>query len=364
MKSRKNSILGLLCSSLLLFFIFANGIVISLKLSVFSGEGPLGLVKNQDFTEAVCKVIGRNSSGLLEKYGFTEDTFYDFMENEYVNKAIDITSNAILNDGGNVDFSPLKAETEDFCKNTSEKIVNEFVEQLDKNNGVINQTTVLDNSIVNAFENNFNINVNEEMQKTVQRMYPQLDTTQELDLSKVDKSQLKINLNDAVNEKIAPRLNELTDSVASKAEDIVGNFSAQLNNSYNIKNIQKYNDILVSNIVMVIVLLSLFIVFFFGIQFMFYTGDYKNIPFRNFSIVSILSSIGLFIISSLGVFAYKIIENKVIEVEGRYDFILEIIKNLMDGWFRNFAYVAGAVMIAGIISGILAVLVKPKRKFQ
>lgn len=363
MKNTKHSLLGFICSLFLFIFLLSSAFVISLRIGLFDANGGISIASNSALSASITDAITNNSNAILEQYGFTSDTFNELMNDDYIATVINTAGNSILSDD-EIDLSSIKQDTVDFCSNTSSVIVDEFVDNLENTNGKINEATVTDDPIVQAFSKNYGVDINTELKSAIAEKYPDvdLDSNSEIDLSKIDKEELRSTLNTAVEQKISPHLDELTEKIIDKAEEVLSNVSSSVHDNSTYKLYNNMLTLISGNITLLIVFLSMCVFFFFAVQFMLYSGIHKNKPLTHLGIVSLLAAIPTIIIGYSTSIFDTIIDKLVNKINSSYSFAGEIIRDILNSCLKPFVYTGFALLIISAIAFIISIIIKPIEK--
>lgn len=361
MKNTKHSILGFLCSLFLFIFLLFGAFVTTLRIGIFDGNGAINTSANLVLSDSIKNTISKNSNEILSQYGFSFDSFNELMNDDYVNTVIDAAGNAILSEK-EIDLSSIKTDTVDFCNNTATLIVDEFVDNLEKSDGDIDKTTISDNPIIQAFSRNYNLDIEEEMKSKITEKYPNVDVDSNLDLSKINTDELRVTLNSAVEKKLYPRLDELTDKLIHKAEEELTKVSNKIQDNPTYKRYDNLINLISSNMTLLILFLGMCIIFFFLIQFMLYCGIYKNRPFIHLGIVSLLACVPMLLIG----YSNKIFENFmntfINKINTTYTIAEDVIKEILIACLKPFI-ITGFVLIAiSIIAFIVSVILSSDKK--
>lgn len=359
MKNMKHSILGFICSCLLFIFLLSNAFVISLRIGILDNNGAIKIAGNSAVSSSVTDAIISNSNAILAQYGFTSETFRELMNDDYISTVINTAGTALLSED-DIDLSSIKGDTVEFCNNTSGILVDEFIHNLESSNGKINETTITGNPIVQAFSQNYGIDIDSEIKTAITERYPQADLNKEIDLSGIDTNELRTTLNTAVEAKLYPRLDELTDKIIDKAEEILTEVSATVHNNPAYRSYNHMMKLISSNITLLIVFLSLCVIFFFAVQFMFYNGIYRNKPLNHLGITALFAAVPTLIIGYCSTIFGGVIDKIINEINGSYAFAGEIIREILSGCLKPFVFTGFTLLGISAAAFILSIIIKPQ----
>ncbi|MCI8667965.1 MAG: hypothetical protein HFI34_00360 [Lachnospiraceae bacterium] len=358
MKNMKHSLLGLICSCLLFIFLLSNAFVISLRIGIFDNNGAINITGNSAVSSSVTEAIISNSNTILEQYGFTSETFHELMDDDYISTVINTAGTALLSED-EIDLSSIKGDTVEFCNNTSGILVDEFIHNLEASNGKISETTITENPIVQAFSQNYDIDIDAEIKAAISEKYPQADWEKEIDLSGIDTNELRNTLNTAIEAKLYPRLDELTDKIIDKAEEILTEVSNTVHNHPAYRSYNHMIKLISSNITLLIIFLSLCVIFFFTVQFMFYSGIYRNKPFNHLGIAALFAAVPTLITGYCSTIFGNIIDKIINEINGSYAFAGEIVRDILSGCLKPFIYTGFTLLMISATAFILSIVIKP-----
>ncbi len=359
MKNMKHSLPGFICSCFLFIFLLSNAFVISLRIGIFDNNGAINIAGNPAVSSSVTEAIINNSDAILNQYGFTSETFQELMEDDYISTIINTAGTALLSEN-EIDLSSIKGDTVEFCNNTSGILVDEFIQNLESSNGKISETTITGNPIVQAFSQNYDIDIDSEIKAAITDRYPQADPDKEIDLSDIDTNELRNTLNTAIEAKLYPRLDELTDKIIDKAEEILTEVSDKVHDHPAYRSYNKMMKLISSNITLLIVFLSLCVIFFFAVQFMFYGGIYRNKPLNHLGVTALFAAVPTLITGYCSAIFGSIIDNIINEINGSYAFAGDIIREILSGCLKPFIITGFTLLGISVAAFILSIVIKPQ----
>lgn len=359
MKNMKHSLLGFICSCLLFIFLLSDAFVISLRIGIFDDNGAVNLAGNAAVSASVTDAIISNSNTILQQYGFTSETFQELMNDDYISTVINTAGNSLLSEE-DIDLSSIKGDTVAFCSNTSGILVDEFINNLESSNGKINEATITGNPIVQAFSQNYGIDIDSEIKSAISERYPNAELNNEIDFSNIDTNELRTTLNTAIEVKLYPHLDELTDKIIDKAEEILTEVSDTIHENPAYRTYNHMMKLISSNITLLIVFLSLCVIFFFAVQFMFYSGIYKNKPLNHLGITALLAAVPTIIIGYFSSIFGTIIDKIINEINSTYAFAGEIIRDILSGCLKPFIFTGFTLLGISAIAFILSIVIKPQ----
>lgn len=361
MKDTKYSLPGFISSLLLFIFLLSNAFVISLRIGIFDGNGEISIASNSAISASIADSITSNSNAILAQYGFTSDTFNELMNDDYISTVMNTAGNAILSDD-NIDLSSIKDDTMDFCSNTSSVLVDEFVDNLEASDGKINEATITENPIVQAFSQNYGIDIDAEIKSAITEKYPNVNLNQEMDLSAIDTNELRTTLNTAVEEKLSPHLEELTDKMIDKAEEVLTEVSGTIRQNPAYQTYNRMMKLVSSNITLLIVFLSMCVIFFFAVQFMFYSGKYRNKPWSHLGIAALTAAIPTIITGYSTALFSTIIDKQLNKMNTSYSFAGNIIQDILDSCLKPFIFTGFILFGISAAAFIISIIIKPVEK--
>lgn len=359
MKNMKHSLLGFICSCLLFIFLLSNAFVISLRIGIFDNNGAINIAGNSAVISSVTEAITSNSNTILEQYGFTSETFQELMDDDYISAMINTAGTALLSED-EIDLSSIKGDTVEFCNNTSGILVDEFIHNLEASDGKISDAAITGNPIVQAFSQNYDIDIDSEIKKVITERYPQADLNKEIDLSGIDTNELRNTLNTAIEAKLYPRLDELTDRIIDKAEEILTEVSDTVHSHPAYRSYNHMMRLISSNITLLIVFLSLCVIFFFAVQFMFYNGIYRNKPFNHLGAAALFAAVPTLITGYCSSIFGNIIDKIINEINSSYAFAGEIIREILSGCLKPFIFTGFLLLGISAAAFILSIVIKPQ----
>lgn len=359
MKNMKHSLPGFVCSCLLFIFLLSDAFVISLRIGIFDDNGAVNLAGNAAVSASVTDAIISNSNTILQQYGFTSETFQELMNDDYISTVINTAGNSLLSEE-DIDLSSIKGDTVAFCSNTSGILVDEFINNLESSNGKINETTITGNPIVQAFSQNYGIDIDSEIKSAISERYPNAELNNEIDFSNIDTNELRTTLNTAIEVKLYPHLDELTDKIIDKAEEILTEVSDTIHENPAYRTYNHMMKLISSNITLLIVFLSLCVIFFFAVQFMFYSGIYKNKPLNHLGITALLAAVPTMVIGYFSSIFGTIIDKIINEINSTYAFAGEIIRDILSGCLKPFIFTGFTLLGISAIAFILSIVIKPQ----
>lgn len=359
MKNMKHSLLGFICSCLLFIFLLSDAFVISLRIGIFDDNGAVNLAGNAAVSASVTDAIISNSNTILQQYGFTSETFQELMNDDYISTVINTAGNSLLSEE-DIDLSSIKGDTVAFCSNTSGILVDEFINNLESSNGKINEATITGNPIVQAFSQNYGIDIDSEIKSAISERYPNAELNNEIDFSNIDTNELRTTLNTAIEVKLYPHLDELTDKIIDKAEEILTEVSDTIHENPAYRTYNHMMKLISSNITLLIVFLSLCVIFFFAVQFMFYSGLYKNKPLNHLGITALLAAVPTMIIGYFSSIFGTIIDKIINEINSTYAFAGEIIRDILSSCLKPFIFTGFTLLGISVIAFILSIVIKPQ----
>jgi len=115
-----------------------------------------------------------------------------------------------------------------------------------------------------------------------------------------------------------------------------------------------------SNITLLIVFLSLCVIFFFAVQFMFYNGIYRNKPLNHLGITALFAAVPTLIIGYCSTIFGSIIDKIINEINGSYVFAGEIVREILSGCLKPFVFTGFTLLGISFAAFILSIIIKPQ----
>ncbi len=352
-RSGLTTFLGFLFSFLLLITLFSEGILISLRTGVLKGDSFTDIYKNCNVSEIIKTAAIKELASNNTTYGISENALNTIFSNNLLDSTGDYLIDSIIS-GEDVNLSPIKDDCMDAATATSEVIVDEFIQSIAASGGTIDIADISSNPVAAKFSSDFNVDIDEALASAAGDVS---DTT--LDLSKVDKKQLKADLNQAVTEKVLPVVDSTLDDFIEKTQAPLNNSLRQIRTETGINNTVKLMDDIFSAIPVFIIVFGVVSLFFFAIQFAFYRKFvYK--PIKNLSITFLISGVILTLCGLVVSIIKTPIYDKLVSANSLEKAMADSVLSILETALTPFFITGVVYIVLFIISLICSITLKNK----
>ena len=321
---------------------------ISLKTTVFSGNGFKDLIKNMDLGAVMEEIMlesleeadkeannGLGNSGIK----FTET----IMSEDVISDITDILIDGMLEDK-EVDFSVVKDGCMNALTDMSNQAVEDVLDEIKNTTNVVDAESLKNNSIIQQYQEEFNIDVTTPILEQLETVYG----SKSVNLDEVDLAEVKAEAKEAINDKVMPDIEEKVDEFIEETNVDMNKELATFRAENDIESVTDIFDPIFGVILKSIIIGSVVAVIVILLQILVYKKD-MNKAVKNIGISCLLVTISMVVFSLL----CSVVADLLADMFTTGSAVDNAIISIIDSTIPK---IGGAAKIIAIITGVLFVV--------
>lgn len=336
-------ILGFFFTLLMVVALFADGLLLGLKTTIFKGSDMVDVLKNANLFETVTEVVvseittttGNDMVSDMAESLLTEEVLAEMTEN---------VTEAIKNDE-DVDLSGMKDVCMEEVKASSNEMVEKVIGEIEATGGEINAETLAGNATIQALQAQYGIDVSTIVLDYMEQNYG----TTSVKVEDVDLEAVKAEAQTTVEEVVLPVMEEAVDEYIVEVNKVVNEEIRTITKEYDISGMLTAIETFIATLTKVIMMLSIAAAVILVLEILIYL-KYINRAFRNIGIATVIS--GAFVAITGG--AVILLKNMLTGLMGGTgDKAEQVIVNFIDG---NISAVGNRILVIGCIYIVVAIV--------
>ncbi len=287
------AVITIIATFITTILLIISGILLSLKSGVLFDTSLYSIIDNEKVYDTVKDSIIDITIVEFKKYGFDEKTMSKLITNDLINEIAILTTTIIEDENASIDLSGIDKEATTIYQKTASMLVDEYIDSLYLNDGVVSDASIENNSIVKSFTRRYDVNLDEQIKFILVSKYGY-----NINLEEYGKEELKNSLLKEVTSYIEPELLKQVDAALLDAQSRLEELSYDLHSTKFMDDYNKFKNIIDSFLLpsIIVSLIIVFLIHFFEIL-LYLKEKYKVL--RNLFVSFLLSSIVLLIIGHL-----------------------------------------------------------------
>lgn len=336
-------ILGFFFTLLMVVSLFADGLLLGLKTTIFKGSDMVDVLKNANLFETVTEVVvteittttGNSMVSDMAESLLTEEVLAEMTEN---------VTEAIKNDE-DVDLSGMKDVCMEEVKTSSNEMVEKVIGEIEATGGEINAETLAGNATIQALQAQYGIDVSTIVLDYMEQNYG----TTSVKVEDVDLEVVREEAQNTVEEVVMPAMEDAVDEYIVEVNRVVNEEIRTITKEYDISGMLAAIETFIATLAKVIMILSIAAAVILVLEILIYL-KYINRAFRNIGIATVLS--GAFVAVTGG--AVILLKNLLAGfMGGTGDKAEQVIVNFIDG---NISAVGSRILLIGCIYIVVAIV--------
>ena len=357
-RGKGRSFVGFLLTYFLTSILVSTCILVSLKCTVLKGNGIKEFIKSLDIGEVVQEVVNESIKSTSSENDAVVDSVNKLADkiitDDVINEVTDVMVDAIIEDK-EVDLTNVKDSCMDVVTEVSEQAVEDILDELKGSTSVIDAEALKNNSVIQQYQNDFNIDVTTPILEQMENVYG----SKSVELKDIDIEEVKSEAKEALKEEVIPNIEKDVDKLINETSVEVNKQIVTIKKETNIKGITKVIDWALSAVTKAIIVGIFVTAVFAALQFVVYKKDI-NKAFKNVGIAGIITSIIMLGIS----IAINVVLNIIKDVFGGQEAADKVVNSITDKYMPKVGGVASTIAIVGFVVSvaliIAAVIVKKK----
>lgn len=276
------AVLGFFLTFLLTISMLAEGLLLGLKTTIFSGNDMVDVLKNanlfETFTEVIVTEITVNAgegvvSDMAESI-LTEDALVEMTEN---------VTEAIKNDE-DVDLSGMKDTCIEEIKSTSDGMVEQVLGELEAGGGEINAETLAGNATIQSLQEQYGIDISGIVLGYVEENYG----TTSINVEEVDMEAVKAEAQTTMEEVVMPEVEKMVDEYIVEINRVVNEEIRTITKEYDISGMLGKIEAAIALLSKSVMILGVAVGVIVLLELLIYL-KFLNRAFRNVGIASVIS---------------------------------------------------------------------------
>lgn len=276
------AVLGFFLTFLLTISMLAEGLLLGLKTTIFSGNDMVDVLKNanlfETFTEVIVTEITVNAGeGMVSDMAesiITEDALVEMTEN---------VTEAIKNDE-DVDLSGMKDACIEEIKSTSDGMVEQVLGELEAGGGEINAETLADNATIQSLQEQYGIDISGIVLEYVEETYG----TTSINVEEVDMEAVKAEAQTTMEEVVMPEVEKMVDEYIVEINRVVNEEIRTITKEYDISGMLGKIEAAIALLSKSVLVLGIAVGVIVLVELLIYL-KFLNRAFRNIGIASVIS---------------------------------------------------------------------------
>ncbi len=347
-------ILGFLLTFLMIAALFADGLLLGLKTTIFSGSDMVDVLKNANLFETVTEVVvseitaatGNDMVSDMAETLFSEEVLAEVTEN---------VTEAIKNDE-EVDLSGMKDVCMEEMKAASDGMVEKVIGEIEATGGEINAETLAGNATIQAIQDRYGVDVSTIVLEYMEENYG----TTSISVEEVDLEAVKTEAQTTMEEVVMPVMEEAVDEYIVEVNRVVNEQIRTITKEYDISGMLIAIEKSIATLVNVIMILSIAAGVLLVLEILLYL-KYINRAFRNIGIATVISGAFTAISGGAVIMLKSLFANF---LGGTGDKAEQVIVNFIDSNISAIGYrillIGGIYIVVAVVCFVLAGIVKKK----
>ena len=357
-RGKGRSFVGFLLTYFLTSILICTCILVSLKSTVLKGNGIKEFIKSLDIGEYVEEVVNESIKSTAGENDAVVDNVNKLADKviteEVINEVTDVMVDAITEDE-EVDLTNVKDSCMDVVTEVSEQAVDDILDELKGSTNVIDAEALKNNSVIQQYQNDFNIDVTTPILEQMENVYG----SKSVELKDIDIEEVKSEAKEALKEEVIPNIEKDVDKLINETSVEVNKQIVTIKKETNIKGITKTIDWALSAVTKTIFVGIFVTAVFVALQFLVYKKDI-NKAFKNAGIAGIITSIIMLGIS----IAINVVLNIIKDTFGGQEASDKVVNSVAEKYMPKVGGVASTIAIVGFVVSVAlivaAVIVKKK----
>ena len=370
-RGKGRAFVGFLLTYFLISSLICTSAFVVLKSTVLKGNDVKEFIKGLDFGEVVEEVVNEsinstvnnnsnnnNSENSNNENGNTSNNTTNLADkiltDDVMNDVTDVMVDAITEDK-EVDLADIKDSCMVAVTEMSEQAVDDILEELKNNATVIDAETLKNNSVIQQYQADFNIDVTTPILEQMETVYG----SKSVNLDEIDIEEVKSEAKQALKEDVIPTIEKDVDKLIQETNVEVNNQLKVIKKETNVKGITDAVDLLIKAVMKAIIGGAVATLVFVVLMFVVYKKDI-NKAFKNIGISGILLSVVMFAVGALINIVNNIIKKEFNgnEVEDK------IVNSVVGRYLPKVGNAANTIAIVAIATAVLmivaAIVIKKK----
>lgn len=370
-RGKGRAFVGFLLTYFLISSLICTSAFVVLKSSVLKGNDVKEFIKGLDFGEVVEEVVNESINSTVNNNSNNNNSENSNNENsntsnnttnladkiltdDVMNDVTDVMVDAITEDK-EVDLADIKDSCMVAVTEMSEQAIDDILEELKNNATVIDAETLKNNSVIQQYQADFNIDVTTPILEQMETVYG----SKSVNLDEIDIEEVKSEAKQALKEDVIPTIEKDVDKLIQETNVEVNNQLKVIKKETNVKGITDAVDLLIKAVMKAIIGGAVATLVFVVLMFVVYKKDI-NKAFKNIGISGILLSAVMFAVSALINIVNNIIKKEFNgnEVEDK------IVNSVVGKYLPKVGNAANTIAIAAIVTAVLmivaAIVIKKK----
>lgn len=353
-RSKGRAFIGFLLTCFLAITLISTCLMVCLKVSVLKGGNVKEFIKSLDINKVVHEVVSDSINKSNDEQKVSGDLVDKLLTEDVINDVTDVMVDAITEDKY-INLSDVKDSCMDAVATMSEQAIDDILNDLKNTTNVIDVDTLKNNSVIQQYQADFNIDITTPIIEHMQNVYG----TKSVSLEEIDLEEVKSEANEALKENVLPEIEKKVDNLITETNAEVNEQLNEFKQESNFNTIIKTADMVLAMITKAVIIGAVVVVVFIALQFVVYKKD-VNKAFKNVGIAGIILSVIMFALYMLLDFIMKIIR----DLFNSDEVLDETIYNIANKYIPKTGSVASTIAIVAIAISIvcivLAVVIKKK----
>lgn len=357
-RGKARAFVGFLLTCFLVTALIGTIFFVCLRSSVLRGKDIKSLIKSLDLGEIVQVVVSEtvkeSTNNSDSKKQISDKLVEALITDDVISDVTDMMVEA-LTDDKDIDLGEAKASCMAAVTKMSEQTVDDVIDELVKNETVIDAESLKNNSVINQYQKDFNIDITTPILENMQTIYG----SKSVNIKDIDVEEAKVEAKEAVKQTVIPAIDKKVNRFIKKTNMEINEELNELRKETNIKGMMYSLQFFLAAITKAVIIGAIVSGLLMILQFIVYKKDI-NKAFKNIGIAGIFLTIIMFVISKLFEFIRKIL---ISSIEGD-EAAVNVIKNIVNRYVPKVESMTASIAMISIIISIAlivaAVVIKKK----